>query len=225
MNQPASDVRPASEARCAGWPSDLVEVGRVLGAWGIKGGLKVKPHATHSQALFSAKRWYLCTAEGAPVAVPSGPSGDDCPGLLRIQQAREQGDGIVATAHDLVDRSVAEQLAGARVLVSRGSFPTPAEDEFYWVDLIGLRVVNRDGQDLGRVSGLIETGPHCVLRLQGDPPATRSDPAPASRKPGSRRRAAAGAAAPERLIPFVAAYVDRVDLSAGCVLVDWDLDD
>jgi 16S rRNA processing protein RimM len=91
-------------------------------------------------------------------------------------------------------------MRGARILVSRASFPTPDADEFYWVDLIGLAVVNREGAPLGTVVGLIETGPHCVLRLA--PPAEGE-----------------GA---ERLIPFVNAYVDRVDLGARCIHVDWD---
>ena len=114
-------------------------------------------------------------------------------------QAREQGEFIVATCQDLADRDAAEALAGARVFVSRASFPTPGEDEFYWVDLIGLAVRNRQGLALGRVGGLIETGPHCVLRVQ--PPAADAD---------------------EVLIPFVDAYVDRVDREAGLIEVDWD---
>ena len=99
------------------------------------------------------------------------------------------------------DRDAAEALAGARVFVSRASFPTPADDEFYWVDLIGLAVTNREGLSLGAVVGLIETGPHCVLRVQ---------PAEAD--------------ADEVLIPFVAAYVDRVDREGRAIHVDWQPD-
>jgi 16S rRNA processing protein RimM len=61
------------------------------------------------------------------------------------------------------DRDAAEALTGARIFVSRASFPTPDDNEFYWVDLIGLAVRNRAGWTLGTVSHLIETGPHCVL--------------------------------------------------------------
>jgi 16S rRNA processing protein RimM len=178
-------------------PEDAVEVGRVMGAWGIKGGIKVKPFAASPQALFSSKRWFIQPPELArpPGVKPAAP----LPTLLRVVTAKEQGDGVVATAQELPDRSAAEALQGARIFVSRASFPTPDEGEFYWVDLIGLAVFNRSALALGTVIGLIETGPHCVLRIQ-----------------------AAGIEAPEVLIPFVEVYVDKVDLAARRIDVDWD---
>jgi 16S rRNA processing protein RimM len=172
---------PADEA----WPADAVEVGVVLGAWGIKGGFKVQAHASDPQALFACKRWWLRDGHGVQR-------------LLKIVQAREQGDTIVAGAQDIPDRNAAEALRGARVFVARASFPTAADDEYYWVDLIGLDVVNRDGAALGQVADLIDTGAHSVLRVvEGDA---------------------------ERLIPFVAAYVDDVNLAARRIAVDWGLD-
>ena len=77
-----------------------------------------------AQALFSTKRWFLAPAE------PARPGGLAHPVLLRIAQAREQGDGIVATVQDLDDRDLAESLKGTRVFVPRTSFPTPDEGEF-----------------------------------------------------------------------------------------------
>jgi 16S rRNA processing protein RimM len=179
-------------------PTDAVEVGRVTGAWGIQGGIRVKPFAAAPEALFSTKRWYL-TAPETPGPKPT--RAVVFPLLLKVVQAREQGDAVVATAHELADRNAAEALKGARVFVPRTSFPTPAEGEFYWVDLIGLAVVDREGAALGSVVGLIETGPHCVLRI-----------------------ATAGADAAETLIPFVDAYVDGVDLAARRITVDWQPD-
>lgn len=167
----------------------------MLGAWGIKGGIKVKPFSADPQALFSSKRWYLEPPE------PARP-GATVPALLRIVSAKEQGDAVVATAQELPDRTAAEALQGARIFVSRASFPTPDEGEYYWVDLIGLVVLDRQGAALGTVTGLIETGPHCVLSIQ----------------PGDTTRAPV-------LIPFVDAYVDRVDLPGRQIIVDWDADD
>lgn len=182
-------------------PEDIVEVGRVLGAWGVKGGIRVKAFSSDPQALFAARQWFL---EPGDTVLPR-PAGAQplppMPRLLHIMQVREQGDSVVATTEELTDRDAAQALAGARVLVSRAHFPKPDQDEFYWIDLIGLAVLNREGVALGDVIGLIETGPHCVLRLQ---PAV--------------------ADAEERLIPFVDAYVDRVDLAARCIHVDWDPD-
>ncbi|MDP3610645.1 MAG: ribosome maturation factor RimM [Rubrivivax sp.] len=179
-------------------PPDAVEVGRVLGAWGVKGGIKVKAFAADPQALFSTKRWYIQPPE---LARPHAVGSPSLPTLLRVVQAREQGDAVVATVQELEDRDAAEALKGARVYVPRTSFPTPDSGEYYWVDLIGLQVVNRAGVPLGDVVGLIETGPHCVLRIQpADPQAA------------------------ECLVPFVDAYVDAVDLPGRCITVDWEAD-
>lgn len=179
------------------WPADAVEVGRVLGAWGVKGEIRVKPFSADPQALFSSKRWFVAPPEGAAPR-PVNPAS---PPLLRVVRAREQGGAIVAQVQEIEDRDAATALSGCRLFVSRASFPTPGSDEFYWVDLVGLSVSNRQGQDLGRVDGLIETGPHCVLRLNS-----------------------VDAEGQQRLIPFVAAYVDQVDLEARRVVVDWPAD-
>ncbi len=184
------------------WPDDAVEVGSIAGAWGVKGWIKVQPYAADPQALFSSKRWFLKAPEGA-----HRPGAQPLPALLRIVQAKDHGDTVIAQVGDLDDRSAAEQLRGARVFVSRGSFPSTAPDEFYWVDLIGLAVVNRKGEALGTVSGLIDTGPHSVLRVA---------------RPDAGHTASADD--DERLIPFVAAYVDAVELAQRRIVVDWGLD-
>ncbi len=96
---------------------------------------------------------------------------------------REHGDGIVAIAEGIADRSAAEALRGARIFIARSSFPKAGADEFYWADLLGLEVVNRDGVVLGEVVGLIDTGPHSVLRVAPPRPAQDAG-APAPPKSG-----------------------------------------
>ena len=199
------------------WPEDAVEVARIVDAWGVKGGIKVQPFSSDPQALFCTKKWFVRPAETpAGVRKPQPPAAARGatsaptptarlaePRLLRVKNAKEQGDVVVATVEDLDDRNGAEALKGARVFVSRSAFPTPDEDEFYWIDLIGLNVVNREGQALGKVVDLLDTGPHCVLRCAYDD--------------------AEGKAA-ERLIPFVGAYIDKVSLADQTILADWGLD-
>lgn len=182
------------------WPEDAVEVGRIVDAWGVKGWIKVQPWSSDPQALFSSRRWFLRSTIDPPGADQPASLKHDLPPLLRITHVRE-GDGLVyAAAQEIDDRDSALALRGMRVFISRKSFPTPDADEFYWIDLIGLAVVNREGIDLGSVAGLVETGVHSVLRV-----------APA-------------ADAPERLIPFVGAYVDDVDFDARVIRVDWQPD-
>ena len=176
------------------FPGDAVEVGRIAGAWGVQGAFRVQPHAGSPQALFASRRWFLQPGDAPrPGAVPA---------LLRVTSARRRGEAIVATAEEVADRDAAMALRGARIFVSRVSFPAPGPGEYYWVDLIGARVVNREGVELGRVDGLLDIGPHAVLQVRADA--------------GGRRR---------RLIPFVAAYVDDVDLDAHTIRVDWSPDD
>jgi 16S rRNA processing protein RimM len=180
-------------------PADAVEVGRIADAWGIKGWFKVLPYSASPEALFSSRRWFLQASERGPQAFGGTM-------LLRVREAREHADTVVASAHDIADRASAEALRGARVFVPRSSFPTPGPDEYYWVDLIGLAVHNREGLHLGTVRELMSTGPQTVLVIE---PA-----------------AAAGAGKPrDCLIPFVAAHVDRVDLPGRCIRVDWQPDD
>lgn len=176
-------------------PTDAVEVGRITEAWGIQGWFKVMAFNADPQALFSSKRWYVLPPE-------KGAKTFDGVACLRIRQAKHHSGTVVAHAADCADRDCAERLRGARIFIARSSFPSTLEDEYYWVDLIGLGVINREGRALGVVRDLMSTGVQSVLVITDD----SSDP-PA-----------------ERLIPFVAAYVDNVDLSAKQILVDWQSD-
>jgi 16S rRNA processing protein RimM len=184
-----ADIEPAE------LPADAIEVGRILDAWGIKGWFKVLPHSADPQALFSSKRWFLQPTEKGPQTF-SGTV------LLRVREAKDHSDSVVARADGVEDRGTAELLRGARVFVPRSSFPTAETDEYYWVDLLGLEVVNREGVALGTVRDLMSTGPQTVLVIE-----YLQDGKPA-----------------ERMIPFVSAYVDGVDLPGKRITVNWQPD-
>ncbi|KQM80545.1 16S rRNA processing protein RimM [Xylophilus sp. Leaf220] len=176
-------------------PADAVEVGRIADAWGIKGWFRILPYSATPEALFSSKRWFIQPTErGAKTFTGTL--------KLAIKEAKEHSDSVVATAHDIPDRNTAEALKGARVFVARSSFPSTTEDEFYWVDLIGLDVVNREGVAMGQVKELLSTGPQTVMVL-----AFEAEGQPQ-----------------ERMIPFVAAFVDGVDLPSRRITVDWQPD-
>lgn len=199
-----SDLSVSSEAQESAWPKDAVEVGRVLGAWGVKGWIKVQPFAADSKALLSTPRWLVRPPEESG-AIQRPAVARPFPARLKVLEAREHGGVVVARVDGVVDRNQAEGLQGARLFVERAHFPVTKAGEYYWVDLIGLSVANRQGEAMGTVVGLIDTGPHSVLRL-------------------ARPEAEPGSDGTERLIPFVAAYVDEVDLSARQITVDWGLD-
>ena len=177
-------------------PSDAVEVGRIGEAWGIKGWFKIVPYSANPEALLSGGSWYLLPSEKGAKSFFSGTV------LLTVKQAREHSDSVVATAEEIPDRNGAEALRGARIFISRASFPKAAEDEYYWVDLLGLNVVNREGVELGQVKDLLATGPQTTLVLSQE----------VDGKPV------------ERMIPFVSAFVDKVDVAGRQITVDWQLD-
>ncbi|NBX54145.1 MAG: ribosome maturation factor RimM [Betaproteobacteria bacterium] len=176
-------------------PADAVEVGKVVDAWGVKGWIKVQAFSPDPQALFSAKRWYLVPPE-------SGPKNFAGACLVRVQQAREHSGAVIACLHEMSDRNQAETMKSARIFVPRSSFPSAAADEYYWVDLLGLKAINRQGDLLGRVCDLLATGAQTVLVLKSDQ----------------------GGEIVERMIPFVGIYIDKVDLDDGVIHVDWQAD-
>ena len=134
--------------------------------------------------LLTYSPWYLRLRDGWTVC--------------RLEEGRAHGKGVVARLEGCNDRDQAQALGGAAVAVRRSQLPDPGTGEFYWADLIGLRVVGAGGRDLGRVSGLIETGANDVLVVQGDR---------------------------ERLIPYLPGQVVlEVDLDAKRIRVDWDPD-
>ncbi|MBF5003690.1 ribosome maturation factor RimM [Diaphorobacter caeni] len=181
----------------AALPSDAVEVGRIGEAWGIKGWFKIVPYSTHPEALLSGGTWYLQPSEKGAKSFFSGTV------LLTVKQAREHSDSIVATAEEIPDRNGAEALRGARIFIARADFPKAAEDEYYWVDLIGLDVQNREGVNLGVVKDLMATGPQTTLVLSQE---------------------VEGGKPLERMIPFVSAFVDKVDIQGRRITVDWQPD-
>ncbi len=183
-------------------PADAVAVGHVQDAWGVRGWVRVHSLSASGDALRHARRWFLTPPEPS---TPRARAFDAfaAPVEVAVAQVRWHADGLVAQLAGLDDRALAERLRGARIFIPRADFPpTQDPDEFYWVDLIGLAVVNREGLCLGVVDDLLSTGPHAVLCVRDN-------------RDGEPR---------ERLIPFVRAYVDAVDLAARRITVDWQPD-
>lgn len=188
----------------AALPEDAIEVGRILDAWGVKGWVKVLAHSAEPEALFAAKDWFLQAPEARFRPGFSAFSGTVS---ISLQECKVHSDTVVAKIAGLEDRSAAEALRGARIFLPRSSFPSASKDEYYWVDLIGLDVVNREGLSLGTVRDLMTTGPQAVLCIEYQ----------ALAEDGTQSAA-------ERMIPFVDAYVDSVDVPGKRITVDWQPD-
>ena len=158
-------------------------LGRVLGAFGVRGELKLHSFTDPPAKVLKYQPWVL-VHRGVEREVANA-------------RGRDTAKGVLLTLPDVVDRDQAEALAGAEIWVPRSRLPAPKPGEYYWVDLEGLRVVNREGVLLGTVSHLFETAANDVIVVAGDR---------------------------ERLVPFLDDFVLGVDFDARQVTVDWDPD-
>jgi len=162
----------------------LITLGRVTGPWGVKGWIKVAPYADSPADLCEITPWRL----------RRGGSWEE----FEVAEARPHGENVVARLAGCDDRDAAAALKGSEIAVPRDALPAPGTDEYYWADLVGLKVVNLQGEVLGEVAGLMATGANDVLRVAG--------------------------AESERLVPYVAHVIREVDLARGEIRVDWGLD-
>lgn len=161
----------------------MVVLGRIAAPYGVQGWLKIHPYTKTIEGLTRYAAWWLGKQdEWRKVAVI---------------QARPQGKALVAKLQGCDDRAAAQLLKNLHIAVQRSHLPAAKEGEYYWADLIGLEVVNLNGEALGVVSALFATGANDVLRVQGER---------------------------ERLIPFIPQVVREVSLDAAVMRVDWELD-
>ena len=158
-----------------------VILGRVTGLFGVRGWVKVFSETSPRTNILEYPVWYLRQSGGWRE--------------YALQEGHPQGKGIVAQLSGCDDRDQAALLMGADIAIPRDQLPEAGDEEYYWADLEGLRVVNLQGVELGRVHHLFETGANDVMVVQGER---------------------------ERLIPFTGDSIKRVDLTEGCIFVDWD---
>lgn len=165
-------------------------LGKIAEPYGVKGWVKIYPHADDPLDWAKMPVWWV------------GREGRD--GQIdwqshRLMSCKAHGTTLVAQLEDVTDRSVAETFKGQWVGSPREALPALPENEFYWADLVGLKVVNQQGECIGGVAGLIETGANDVLRVVDTEGI-------------------------EHLLPYVDAVVLKVDLAAGEILVEWGKD-
>ena len=161
-----------------------VVLGRISGLFGVKGWVKVYSYTEPREAVLEYRRWLLSSNDEWREAT--------------VAEGKRHGKTIIARLDGYVDRDQAAELIGTDIAVPRDELPDAEEGRFYWSDLEGLRVVHRDGTELGRVAYLLDTGANDVMVVQGEQ---------------------------ERLIPFVMGEVILgVDLADGRIDVDWEWD-
>ncbi len=132
-------------------------------------------------------------------------TGGDWQSVLLLD-GQSHGKGIIASLEGYADRDQATALVGTDIGIAMAELPSLPEGEYYWAQLQGLRVRDLAGINLGVVSYLLETGSNDVMVV-----------VPEARNAESK-------ANPDRLIPYTPDVVNRVDLDAGVIVVDWDRD-
>lgn len=165
--------------------TQLIVLGRVSGLFGVRGWVKIHSHTDPREAILDYTDWQVeVDGHWQPRAVAEG---------------RPHGKTVVVRFEGIEDRDAAAEFVGASIAVSREELPDTEEGEYYWSDLVGLKVVHVDGKELGKVAYLLETGANDVLVV----------------KDGDR----------ETLIPFLSGQVIKdVDLARGQISVDWEWD-
>lgn len=167
----------------------MIVLGRIVAPFGVQGWLRVHPFGDDPEAWKKMPQWWFSADVDAPAEKWQARA---------IEAVKRHGDGVVAKLVGIDDRDASEALGSCYFGAPREALPAPAQDEYYWADLIGLAVRNMQDQPLGRVKSLIETGANQVLVVAD----------------GEH----------ERLLPFVEQVVKAVDVAEGLIRVDWGSD-
>ncbi|HEY0767045.1 MAG TPA: ribosome maturation factor RimM [Steroidobacteraceae bacterium] len=160
-----------------------VELGRLGAPFGLKGWIHVESHTDPPHGLLEYRQWVLRLASGERLT-------------RRVMEARAQADGLVAHLEGVADRDEAAALTGAVVEVDRAALPPPGDREYYRADLVGFRVRNLEGEELGTVNRFVDM-PHGAVMV--------------TQAPGGR----------EHWVLALPKHLRKVDLAAGTIVVDW----
>ena len=176
-------------------PNDLIVVGKIFDSYGLQGWAKINPFEdAHQSALLQTEHWWLQRL-GSTQWVSETANG-----------SRAHASAILAKLGSCSTREQVLAMKGASLALSRSQFPKPADAQFYWIDLVGCEVRNREGLLLGLVRMIDHHGAHAILYVSSPTAADAKSPTDAC------------------LIPFVDAYIDQVDIEQKRILVDWQPD-
>ena len=166
-----------------------MKIGQLKKPYCIKGWLWVFSDTDDRTAIFAMQPWYMKTATGMK--------------LLTVKAWREQGTGIVAQFEQVPDRNVAETMNGVTLWVEQDVLPETSGDEYYWSDLIGVRVFNEQDEYLGDIAEMFETGAHDIMRVAATSDSLDDE---------------------ERLIPWHKQTVIAVNMTAKTMVAAWPSD-
>ncbi|MBT8415521.1 MAG: ribosome maturation factor RimM [Boseongicola sp.] len=160
--------------------SDRVCVGAIAGSFGVKGEVRLKSFCAEPDAI----------ATYGPLTSEDGATSWD------VRITRSVKNGFAARLSGVGTKDAADALRGARLYAPRDKLPEPADDEYYYTDLIGLTVLDTGGTELGRVKAVLNHGAGDLLEIAGK-----------------------GLKQPV-LLPFTQKAVPTVDIASGRIIAD-----
>jgi 16S rRNA processing protein RimM len=129
-------------------PDELVCLGAIAGAWGVRGAVRLKSFCADPAAI----------ATYGPLVTEDGRS-------FGVSMLKPLAGAFAANLTGIATREAAEALKGTRLYTPRARLPALVEDEFYHADLIGLEVVDTGGAVLGRVRAVADHGAGDILEI------------------------------------------------------------
>jgi 16S rRNA processing protein RimM len=168
---------------------DMVVLGRIGAPFGVKGWVHIQSFTENNQNLFNYTIWYLHRNSTKKTSWQS----------FKLLQWKPHGNAYVALLSECEDRDKASLLTNFEIGIPRSLLPELAEDEHYWMDLVGLSVVNEQGEILGIVDSLFETGANDVLVVYNE----------------NEKQ--------QHLLPYIPDdYILKIDRDRKQILVRWD---
>lgn len=128
-------------------------MGRIYGAHGVNGSIRVESYCEPPEALLNYRTWWLSRPGSAVRSVA-------------VQRGNASTRGLLVELVGLADRDAAAAMKGYEISVARELLPRLRQGQFYWTDLEGLRVQTADGRSLGVVDHLFDSGAHPILVAQ-----------------------------------------------------------
>lgn len=168
---------------------EFILIGDIKSAYGIKGWVRLYSYTEPKEAIFDYQPWLI--------------KKEDRYQPLTFESGKKHGKGLVVKLAEIKDRTIAETYQNTPIYIKKSSLPKTQTDEYYWSDLVGMRVLLATGENIGVVESLFETGAHAVLNIQPDAQSIDNE---------------------TRLVPWHHDVIVNVDENKQQIILDWFLD-
>jgi len=161
---------------------ELLEYGKIVKRHGLLGEIKIFPYSSSFDNIENINCFFIKDEE------------NKAPEKYFVENKRIHKNSIIIKLRDVDTPEMADNLVGKPVMVDVSALIEPDEDEYYWYQLKGIEVKTKEGQSVGTVEDLIQSGAHDILIIKND------------------KR--------EYLIPLTDKFVEDIDLENGQIIIN-----